>query len=225
MEHFNLNQLTKKNQEFIHIATNQLIKKGKTDQEIKEILAEILPTILEHQNKGIPARQILGAPTAWVDGLTTAEQEAKDHPKENDNPWLMWLSTSSIILGLMGIINGSLSFFSNRSQTYGVLSLILLSLLVGAMMYAMYHYIYRHLDQPANRRPSLLKSIGIMALVMIATILAFGLSAFIPAAINPIPPAWLTILIGLAGVGGWYYLKRNYNVKSALANRPTPVKR
>ena len=33
-----IQKLTKKNQEFIHIATNQLIKDGKSDQEIKDIL-------------------------------------------------------------------------------------------------------------------------------------------------------------------------------------------
>ncbi len=43
-----INGLTK-NQEFIHIATNQLIKDGKTDSEIKELLEEILPTIIEKQ--------------------------------------------------------------------------------------------------------------------------------------------------------------------------------
>ena len=32
-----IQKLTKKNQEFIHIATNQLIKDGKSDQEIKDI--------------------------------------------------------------------------------------------------------------------------------------------------------------------------------------------
>lgn len=49
-----LNQLTKKNQEFIHIATNQLIRDGKSDEEIKAILADVLPTIVENQKKGLP---------------------------------------------------------------------------------------------------------------------------------------------------------------------------
>ncbi|MFV8214622.1 DUF1129 family protein, partial [Streptococcus pluranimalium] len=39
----NLHQLTNKNQEFIHIATKQLIQDGKSDAEIKEILEGILP--------------------------------------------------------------------------------------------------------------------------------------------------------------------------------------
>lgn len=47
-----LTNLTKKNQEFIHIATNQLIQDGKSDVEIKAILEEVLPTIVENQKKG-----------------------------------------------------------------------------------------------------------------------------------------------------------------------------
>lgn len=46
-----LENLTKKNQEFIHIATTKLIKDGKSDEEIKALLEEILPSILESQKK------------------------------------------------------------------------------------------------------------------------------------------------------------------------------
>ena len=37
MSQIDLQKLTKKNQEFIHIATQQFIKDGKTDAEIKTI--------------------------------------------------------------------------------------------------------------------------------------------------------------------------------------------
>src|SRR3712207_7188323 len=70
-----LQQLTKKNQEFIHIATNQLIKDGKTDEDIKTLLEEVIPTILENQKKGITARSLYGAPTAWAASFS---KEAKD---------------------------------------------------------------------------------------------------------------------------------------------------
>ena len=48
-----LENLTKKNQEFIHIATTQLIKNGKSDEEIKALLEDILPSIRDAQKKGI----------------------------------------------------------------------------------------------------------------------------------------------------------------------------
>ena len=61
-----IQKLTKKNQEFIHIATNQLIKDGKSDQEIKDILGNVIPELIENQKKGITGRGLLGAPTVWA---------------------------------------------------------------------------------------------------------------------------------------------------------------
>ena len=47
MSQVSLDKLSKKNKEFIHIATNQLLQDGKSDQEIQTILEGILPEILE----------------------------------------------------------------------------------------------------------------------------------------------------------------------------------
>ena len=66
MSQIDLKELTKKNQEFIHIATQQFLKDGKTDAEIKAILEEVIPHILEEQPKGVTARSIYGAPTHWL---------------------------------------------------------------------------------------------------------------------------------------------------------------
>ena len=46
-----IQKLTKKNQEFIHIATNQLIKDGKSDQEIKDILAILFLNLSKTRKK------------------------------------------------------------------------------------------------------------------------------------------------------------------------------
>ena len=53
--------LTKKNQEFINIVTHQLLQSGKSDEDIQTILAKTLPEIIEKQKQGIPARSFLGA--------------------------------------------------------------------------------------------------------------------------------------------------------------------
>ncbi len=66
MSQIDLQKLTKKNQEFIHIATQQFIKDGKTDAEIKAIFEEVIPQILEEQAKGTTARSLYGAPTHWL---------------------------------------------------------------------------------------------------------------------------------------------------------------
>ena len=43
MSQIDLQKLTKKNQEFVHIATQQFIKDGKSDAEIKTIFEEVIP--------------------------------------------------------------------------------------------------------------------------------------------------------------------------------------
>lgn len=98
-----LQQLTKKNQEFIHIATNQLIKEGKSDEEIKGLLEEILPTILEQQKNGLTARGLYGAPTEWAKGVTQSKNTEGKAPETNDNPWLMWIDSSLLILTILGL--------------------------------------------------------------------------------------------------------------------------
>lgn len=82
-----LTNLTKKNQEFIHIATNQLIQDGKSDDEIKAILEEVLPTIVENQKKGLTARALFGAPTVWAASFTEKASDKKaEQTAKNDNP-------------------------------------------------------------------------------------------------------------------------------------------
>ncbi len=72
--------------QLLHIATQQFLKDGKTDAEIKAILEEVIPHILEEQPKGVTARSIYGAPTHWAHSFSEKEQYEKEHPKENDDP-------------------------------------------------------------------------------------------------------------------------------------------
>ena len=51
MSQFDLNQLSKKNQEFIRIAKHQLLENGKTEEEAESLIQEILPAIHENQGK------------------------------------------------------------------------------------------------------------------------------------------------------------------------------
>lgn len=51
MSQIDLQKLTKKNQEFVHIATQQFIKDGKTDAEIQTIFEEVIPKSLRSNLK------------------------------------------------------------------------------------------------------------------------------------------------------------------------------
>ena len=103
MSQISLDKLSKKNQEFIRVATHQLIEAGKSDEEIKNLLEEIIPNILENQAKGITARGLYGAPSTWVHQLTAAEQKAAENPAQNEDPRLMILDSALLLLGLLSI--------------------------------------------------------------------------------------------------------------------------
>lgn len=219
METFNLDQLTKKNQEYIHIATNKLIQAGKSDTEVKEALSTILPSILEHQSKGVTARQLFGTPTNWVNSLTQSKEDAENKPATNDNPWLMWLDASLFILGIMALMAGILSFSKNQGQAYGLTYLFIMSATMGGIMYAMYHMVYRHLRKPRSERPKSLKTWLTLAVVMLVVLPVLGLTALLPASLNPILPIWANFLLSALGFAGRFLLKKRYNVKSAITSR------
>ncbi|MEQ9809656.1 DUF1129 domain-containing protein [Streptococcus jiangjianxini] len=219
-----LNNLTHKNQEFIHIATKQLIQDGKSDTEIKSILEGILPSIEENQKNGVPARSFLGAPTTWAAQFTKSEAEIKAEAQEakNTNPWLMWTDASLFWLGFLGVITGLLALTNNQTQSYGLLSLIVVGLGGGAFLYATYYYIYRHMGKEKTQRPNFWKSIGLLGLLMVGWLILFSATTFLPAAINPQLPPLLLILIGAIAFAVRYYLKKKYNILSAMSAQATP---
>ncbi|NQJ68137.1 DUF1129 family protein [Streptococcus suis] len=211
----NLPSLTKKNQEFIHIATNQLIKDGKSDQEIKALLEEILPTIIEHQKSGTTARNLFGPPSEWAASKTKLVQENSETVVYNENPWLMWLDSSLFMLALIAGINGIMNLLGQGAQ-YGLVTLLVIGFGVGAGMYFMYHFVYKEQIQ-TGQRPKLLKAILFLGLATLAWSLVFLLAALIPATFNPILPPIATILIGALAFGIRYLLKKKFNIRNAMS--------
>lgn len=208
-----LENLTKKNQEFIHIATTKLIKDGKSDEEIKGLLEEILPSILESQKKGVTARSLYGAPTEWAASQTTVAENNNTLP-ENDNPWLMWLDSSLLILAILGFVNGGMNLFTQGSQ-YGLVTFIIVGFGVGAGIYFMYHFVYRHMGE-GKQRPKIWKAILVLLLATLAWSAIFFLANLIPASINPVLSPVANILIAAVAFGIRYLLKKKYNIRNAM---------
>ena len=219
MSQIDLKELTKKNQEFIHIATQQFLKDGKTDAEIKAILEEVIPHILEEQPKGVTARSIYGAPTHWAHSFSEKEQYEKEHPKENDDPKLMMLDSALFITGLFAVVSALMSFFSNQPVAYGLVTLISVGAFGGVAFYLLYHFIYRYYgpDTDRSQRPPFWKSLLVMLATMFAWVLILFLSNFIPQAINISLPPLVLLVIGGALFALRFYLKKRFNIKSASA--------
>ena len=83
-----IEQLTAKNSEYVHNVTKQLMLLGKSDEEIKTILAEILPKIIEGQKEGILARKLLGAPMEFATQYKPEEDKVKrQETAKNESPF------------------------------------------------------------------------------------------------------------------------------------------
>ena len=217
MSQVSLDKLSKKNKEFIHIATHQLLKDGKSDQEIKTILEEIIPEILENQTKGITARGLYGAPTTWASSLTAKERYDAEHPKENDDPKWMMLDSVLFIFGFFTVLTSIVNLASSQPSVYGMTPLVFGSLVGGLAFYALYHFIYRFYGPNTDRsqRPHLLKSILIMVGAIALWTLSIVGSSLLPDFLNPHFSNIVVAIIGGITLALRFYLKKRFNIKSA----------
>ena len=217
MSQVSLDKLSKKNKEFIHIATHQLLKDGKSDQEIKTILEEIIPEILENQTKGITARGLYGAPTTWASSLTEKERYDAEHPKENDDPKWMMLDSVLFIFGFFTVLTSIVNLASSQPSVYGMTTLVFGSLVGGLAFYALYHFIYRFYGPNTDRsqRPHLLKSILIMVGAIALWTLSIVGSSLLPEFLNPHFSNIVVAIIGGITLALRFYLKKRFNIKSA----------
>lgn len=217
MSQVSLDKLSKKNKEFIHIATHQLLKDGKSDQEIKTILEEIIPEILENQTKGITARGLYGAPTTWASSLTEKERHDAEHPKENDDPKWMMLDSVLFIFGFFTVLTSIVNLASSQPSVYGMTTLVFGSLVGGLAFYALYHFIYRFYGPNTERsqRPHLLKSILIMVGAIALWTLSIVGSSLLPDFLNPHFSNIVVAIIGGITLALRFYLKKRFNIKSA----------
>lgn len=211
-----LDKLTKKNQEFIHIATNTLIKGGMSDEEIKAAIEEILPTLLEQQKYGRTARYLLGAPTQWANSLLSPVQAETQAASRNTNPWLMWLDASLLIFALFSLISGIMLMIGNNTS-FGLTYNLIISIGFGGGLYIMYHYVYRHQTGKTGERPHYLKGILLTVLISFVWIALTAIIYLLPSALNPRLNVIAYLILAAAAFGLRYWLRKQYHIQSALS--------
>ncbi|MDR1567440.1 MAG: DUF1129 domain-containing protein [Streptococcaceae bacterium] len=210
-----LSKLTKKNDDYIFDLKRKLQSSGKTELEITEILREILPVIVENQKKGISARKIFGTVSEYAASSSSTTSQVRG--AENTTMWLMWLDSSLLLLGLLTIMNGAMMMFSKNAQkaNYGLLSIVVMAASGGFVFYLMYQYFYR-VEMTKKTRKEWIKAIVILIFAMFVWMLLFGLVSLLPKAINPNLNAVLALAIGAISLAVRWYLKKKYNIASAM---------
>lgn len=210
-----IEQLTAKNSEYVHNVTKQLMLLGKSDEEIKAILAEILPKIIEGQKEGILARKLLGAPMEFATQYKPEEDKVKrQETAKNESPFLMWLDSALLFFGVISVVMGLMGLFQPQASVYGLLTTLASSALAGLVMYWMYKYFYS-----AHRPQKKGKGFAMLAVAMLAWAGVSVLVALLPKSINIVLAPYITIILGAAVMGIRFLIQRKFNVQSSMARQ------
>ena len=210
-----IEQLTAKNSEYVHNVTKQLMLLGKSDEEIKAILAEILPKIIEGQKEGILARKLLGAPMEFATQYKPEEDKVKrQETAKNESPFLMWLDSALLFFGVISVVMGLVGLFQPQASVYGLLTTLASSALAGLVMYWMYKYFYS-----AQRPQKKGKGFAMLAVAMLAWAGVSVLVALLPKSINIVLAPYITIILGAAVMGIRFLIQRKFNVQSSMARQ------
>ena len=210
-----IEQLTAKNSEYVHNVTKQLMLLGKSDEEIKTILAEILPKIIEGQKEGILARKLLGAPMEFATQYKPEEDKVKrQETAKNESPFLMWLDSALLFFGVISVVMGLMGLFQPQASDYGLLTTLASSALAGLVMYWMYKYFYS-----AQRPQKKGKGFAMLAVAMVAWAGVSVLVALLPKSINIVLAPYITIILGAAVMGIRFLIQRKFNVQSSMARQ------
>ena len=210
-----IEQLTAKNSEYVHNVTKQLMLLGKSDEEIKTILAEILPKIIEGQKEGILAHKLWGAPMEFATQYKPEEDKVKrQETAKNESPFLMWLDSALLFFGVISVVMGLMGLFQPQASVYGLLTTLASSALAGLVMYWMYKYFYS-----AQRPQKKGKGFAMLAVAMVAWAGVSVLVALLPKSINIVLAPYITIILGAAVMGIRFLIQRKFNVQSSMARQ------
>ncbi|MDR0299318.1 MAG: DUF1129 domain-containing protein [Streptococcaceae bacterium] len=217
---FDLSALTAKNSDYVHSVTRGLLLAGKSDEEVKTILADIIPQIVAAQKTGVTARNLLGTPTEFIEGYKPKEAD-KNQKYTNTDPKLMILDSILLLFSLLAGLYGIMMEFNKTGVYYGLTTLILSSIVGGLALYQ----VYRNQLEAAQKkekqsfwkrsRPTLF-----LILYMLAWVVVTSVTAFLPAVINPLLNGVTMIILAVLVFGGRYLLKRRFKIVSAMTARP-----
>ncbi|MDR0297886.1 MAG: DUF1129 domain-containing protein [Streptococcaceae bacterium] len=222
-----LADLTGKNADYVHSIAKQLMVAGKSDNEVKAILADILPRIVNAQKNGVPARQLLGTPTEFVSGYApTKNTRTADSRPKNKNPWLMGLDNFLLVFSFLGLITGIQQLFSpSAAIAYGLVTMIL-SAAIGAFgLYYMYAVYYSKFKENEPRpRWSLLSILSMVGILVVWFFITSGSMFYLPRLVNPTLNAPAVLILSSLTFGGRYLLRHQFNVQPSMITRAETIR-
>ncbi|KAF1303984.1 DUF1129 domain-containing protein [Enterococcus saccharolyticus] len=208
-------QLTKRNQQYIFDLKKSLDAANLSEEEQAVALHEMLPILVQEQKGGRTARQLFGTVSERTESILTKPEEVKE-----STPVLMWLDNTLLILGIFSLMMGVMGLFVKGStQVYGIITLVLMSMVGGWVFYLMYKYMYQY-ERPGadkSQRPKMWKVMLILIGSFFVWIATIAVSSLIPPTINVLLDPTIQVVIGAAALALRYYLKKKYNIVGSLS--------
>ena len=211
-------QLTKKNDQFIFDLNKAL--EGSDISEEKKVLAmnDMLTQLIEGQKTGVTAKQLYGTPTEAIEAIVN-----RPEPMPEMSFGKIMLDNFLMLFTFLTVITSLLALFSKAGTgtTQGITSLVLGGISGAFSFYLIYRYIYVF-DEPGadqTKRPGAFKTGGIMAVSFLPWFLIMGVSAFLPASLNPVLDPMVTLAFGGIAFGLRYWLKQKYQLQGTMFMR------
>ncbi|MGO2082703.1 DUF1129 domain-containing protein [Vagococcus sp.] len=213
-------ELTKKNDQFMFD-----LKKVLTEYQVSEdkqviALNKMLHSLVDGQKTGTTAKQIYGTPTEAAKEIA----EAPDKLPESSFA-ILWLDNSLVLFTFLTVVTSLFSMMSKNKEaalTQGITSLLVGAISGGLSFYFInkYVYVYNLPGADQSKKPSFLKSTGIMALCFIPWLFFFSMAQLLPATVNPSLDSVITLILGAIAFGGHYLLKKKFDLQGSLFSRP-----
>ena len=116
-------ELTKKNQQYIFDLKKSLAAANLSEEEKAVALHDMLPLLVQEQKTGRTARQLFGTVSERTEAILNKPEEVKE-----TKPVFMWLDNALLILGVFGLMLGTMGlFFRNSVEVYGLITLFLMA--------------------------------------------------------------------------------------------------
>lgn len=212
-------QLTKRNEQYIFDLKKSLDAANLTDHEKQLALHEMLPTLVTEQKNGVTARQLYGTVSERTDAIINAPAEAA---AQSNSVLLMVLDNFLLLFGMLAVMTSIMDQFqfgNAKTNSFGLVALLVGSIMGAVVFYLMYKLIYQY-EQPGadrSKKPKVWKSMLILGGAIVAWAFLFSMTMYMPASINPVVDPLLMGAFGVAALGLRWWLKKRYNIVGSLA--------
>ncbi len=210
-------ELTNKNSNYFYKLSKELDERGLKPPAIQQAIHPLLVQAHEKQSQGLTARRLFGRVSERADKILNVHSQAQDSQHEEvvlSEDWKLYVDGALLVGGVFTLISGlSVSFTENpEANQLGLISMIANFVIGGFVMLA----ITKTAPRP-NQKNNYLKyfaaSLGSIALW---AVIAALINLYVPAAINPIVPSSLCIIIGAGSLAAKWLFKRRYDVKGGI---------